>query len=60
MKFLDGYEIEENNETCDADQARAYTDSFSPPRTRSRGSVEDIENVQKSILEYKRKLRPKS
>ncbi|RXG55488.1 hypothetical protein Avbf_19196 [Armadillidium vulgare] len=28
MKFLDGYEIEENNETCDADQDRAYTDSF--------------------------------
>ncbi|RXG53997.1 hypothetical protein Avbf_07093 [Armadillidium vulgare] len=44
MKFLDGYEIEENDETCDADQARSYADSFSNPRTRSRGSVEDIEN----------------
>ncbi|RXG56675.1 hypothetical protein Avbf_17793 [Armadillidium vulgare] len=56
MKFLDGYEIEENNETCDADQARTYIDSFSPPRKRSRGSVEDIENVQKSILRIQKEV----
>ena len=52
MEYFDSSENFDKNETYIIPSAKNAT-SYSPPKTRSKGPVEDFENVQQKILEYR-------